>query len=123
MSDDEEMEQFGMNDEDMERMLNPGGFWRKKQTKEEAMLGIWASSSRAGGVENSSEEEEDEFSYRNQSRKKSTGNVNFVPSSKKVIKPTDFKKKEASDEDSRPSKDDLEISDEDDFDDKKGYKV
>jgi hypothetical protein len=123
MSDDEEMEQFEMNDEDIERMFNPGGFRRKKQTKEEAMLGIWASSGRDGG-DNSSDEDDDEFSYRNQFKKKNTGSVDFVPSSKKIIKPNDFKKKDESDDEENQKKtDDLDISDEDDYDNKKSHKV
>jgi hypothetical protein len=139
MSDEDEMEKFEMDDEDMDRMFNPTAFRRNhKQTKEEAMLGIWATGSgRDGrkGQANSSDEDEDDddFSYNKQKKKASgaKGGVNFVPSTKKLIKPTDFKKpkKYESDEEyedmSKPAKasDASDDDDEDEYQNKKSYKV
>lgn len=42
MSDDDEMEGFSVNDRDLERAFNPGLGGRRRQTKEQAMLGMWA---------------------------------------------------------------------------------
>ena len=87
MSDEDEMEEFGMNEEDMNRMFNPGGSRRHKISKDEAMLGIWAND-----PENSSNDDDDEdgFSYRNQ-KKKSMKGVSFVSGSK--LKPGEEKPK------------------------------
>lgn len=64
MSDDEEMEGFNVNDDDLQRAYNPG-FGRKKMSKEQAMLGIWA-----GSDEGSSDDgRNDGFSFKNQSKK------------------------------------------------------
>ena len=70
MIDDEEMEEFEMNEEDLRRAFDPTSNRRKKQTKEDAMLGIFAAS-------DSEEEEQDErFDYRKQ--KKSKSSMNFI---------------------------------------------
>ena len=69
MSDDEEMEEFNMNEEDLRRAYDPTSTRRKKQTKEEAMLGIFAAS-------DSDEEEDERFDYRNQKKTKSS--LNFI---------------------------------------------
>ncbi|RNA12424.1 tuftelin-interacting 11 [Brachionus plicatilis] len=74
MSDEEEMEEFEFNEGDLQRAFNPG-FKRHKMTKEEAMLGIWASR------EFSDSEDEDQFSYRKQ-KKYSNSNIDFVSSKK-----------------------------------------
>ena len=42
MSDEEEVESFEITDYDLESELNPG--LRKRQTKEQAIYGIWATS-------------------------------------------------------------------------------
>lgn len=91
MSDSEEMEEFGMDDEDMNRMYNPGMSRRKKMTKEEAMLGIWASK------DSSNEDEDDAFSFNNQKRSKT---VSFVTASKRTIKPENDVKEEKIDDES-----------------------
>lgn len=72
MIDDEEMEEFELNEEDLQRAYNPG-YKRHKMTKEEAMLGIWASR------EYSDSEEEDNFSFRRQQKYSKSG-VDFVAS-------------------------------------------
>lgn len=78
---DEEVESFDINNEDLRRAFNPGA-GRKKQSKEQAMLGIWA----YGSSDENSEDDNDQFSYKNQTKmsgKKSsrvTVPINFKPS-------------------------------------------
>ena len=56
-SDGDEVENFEITDYDLESELNPG--FRKKQTKEQAIYGVWADS-----------DDEDESRYRKKTRKK-----------------------------------------------------
>ena len=58
MSDDEEMESFGVNDEDFERAMNPGARRHGKMSKEEAMLGVWANDDS-----DNDNDDDDKFSY------------------------------------------------------------
>jgi hypothetical protein len=118
---DEEMEEFGINDQDYERMFNPSSR-RNKMSKEEAMLGIWASS-RNGDSSDENGDDDDEFSYKNQSKNSKT--INFV-TSKSFKKPIDMKQKEQNESDSNGKKgleDDKISDDEYDFENKKGKKV
>lgn len=104
MSDEEEMEDFDINDEDLRRAYNPGGK-RTKMSKEEAMLGIWASKGDSGSE---SDENGDQFSYKNQAKKFSRGkksNIDFVESKSYSGKKND--QNENSDD---------KVSDEDEFD-------
>lgn len=71
---DEEMEEFEFNEEDLQRAYNPS-YKRHKMTKEEAMLGIWASK------EYSDSEDDDQFSYQKQ-KKYSKSNIDFISSKK-----------------------------------------
>lgn len=73
MSDEEELEDFDFNEEDMYRAMNPG-FRRNKMSKEEAMLGIWASKDS-----DSDNDDNDKFNYKNQMRNKK-GNIDFISS-------------------------------------------
>ena len=73
MDDEQEMEEFELNDEDLQRAYNPS-YKRHKMTKEEAMLGIWASRD-----EYLDSEDEDQFSYQKQ-KKYPKSNIDFVSS-------------------------------------------
>lgn len=113
---DEEMEEFNINDEDLNRAFNPGARRANKMSKEEAMLGIWASKN----FSDSEDDDEDQFSYKNQSRKFSTkksSGISFVnsSSSKKINKEENLE----SEEDSNQNQQDGKISDEDEFNDYK----
>ncbi len=109
MSDDEEMESFDINEEDLNRAYNPGAK-RNKMSKEQAMLGIWASN------DYSDDDDEDEFSYKNQKKKFPIGFVSGskkAPNSKSKQKENDY-----SDEDGDTNKNNQDDSDFDDYDEK-----
>ena len=104
MSDDDEMESFDINEEDLNRAYNPGGK-RNKMSKEQAMLGIWASN-------DSDDDDGDLFSYKNQKKKFPIG---FVSGNKKA--PNSSKKQnDYSDEDENENQ--QNDSDYDDYDQK-----
>jgi hypothetical protein len=72
---DEEMEDFDIKEEDLMRAFNPG-YKKSKMSKEQAMLGIWASSDE-------DDENDDQFSYKKQKSKNLSSGISFVASNKK----------------------------------------
>ncbi|CAF0720469.1 unnamed protein product [Brachionus calyciflorus] len=100
MSDEEEMEEFEMNDEDLVRAFNPGSK-RHKMSKEEAMLGIWATKEYSD-----SEDEQDEFSYNKQKKFSKKSSIDFIASKKSKRSPQLEKDNEKVDD---------KISDEEEF--------
>ena len=108
MSDDEEYEAFDISESDYTYAMNPGQRKRNKMSKEEAMLGIWASR------KDSSDEDADFVGFNDGGRKSSKGmkssSINFVSGG---VKGEEKKKKHAYE--------DMEI-DQDDIMNKDNYK-
>ncbi len=72
------MEDFEIKDDDLMHAFNPG-FRKKKMSKEQAMLGIWASSDE-------DDDNDDQFSYKKQKSKGLSSGISFVSSDKKHAK-------------------------------------
>jgi len=107
MSDDEEFEAFDISESDYKYAMNPSQRKRNKMSKEEAMLGIWASR------KDSSDEDADFVGFDDRGRKSSkvikSSSINFISGGIKG----EEKKKKAADEDMEIDED--EIMNKDDF--------
>jgi hypothetical protein len=108
MSDEEELEDFDFNEEDMYRAMNPG-FRRNKMSKEEAMLGIWASKNS-----DSDDDDNDKFNYKNQ-MKSNKGNINFISSGVAGSKKAKIEQNEVDEDMDENNKDDKISDDDDDY--------
>lgn len=113
MSDSEEVEEFGVNEEDLRRAFNPGSNSRgsNKMSKEEAMLGIWANQKRNNSSdENDSDDEmNNKFNYASQKKRSST--INFVSSKSSEWAATEERRKESEKSKSKQNQDDAEDQD------------
>ena len=70
MSDDDEMEDFSINNEDYMRAINPN-YKRTRMTKEESILGIWAT----GDYSDDDDEDDPNDKYRGKNK---SSTINFV---------------------------------------------
>jgi hypothetical protein len=83
---DEEIEDFEISDYDLKFAMNPN-FKRTRQTKEDAMLGVWAERE----FSDDSNDGYEGFKQKKRTKSSSTKNIQFISSGVKGEKPTENK--------------------------------